>query len=149
MNADNLFLVTNLIALLAWMLLIIIPRWKVTHLLVINGSVSLLLAIIYSSLIIGFFHQADGSYHSLQGVSKLFQHNYILLAGWIHYLAFDLLIGSWIVQDASKHNIPRIMIIPCLILTFLFGPAGFLTYIICRRIYRHYKKPLENNKINS
>ena len=52
----------------------------------------------------------------------------MLLAGWIHYLAFDLLIGSWEVRDARELGIPHLFVVPCLFLTFMFGPAGWLLY---------------------
>jgi len=55
-----------------------------------------------------------------------------LLAGWVHYLAFDLFVGSWEARDALSHRIPHLAVIPCLLLTFLFGPAGLLLYLLLR-----------------
>jgi hypothetical protein len=52
----------------------------------------------------------------------------MLLAGWLHYLAFDLLIGNREVQDARERGVPHFLVVPCLALTFLFGPAGWLLY---------------------
>jgi len=65
------------------------------------------------------------------------------LAGWVHYLAFDLFIGSWEVRDANRHGIPPWAIIPSLILTFLFGPMGLLLYFLIRiaRIRRLIVEP--------
>ena len=56
----------------------------------------------------------------------------VLLAGWVHYLAFDLLVGAWIVRTARAEGIPHWAVMPCLILTFLFGPAGLLAFAILR-----------------
>jgi len=65
-------------------------------------------------------------------VMKLFTNEWAALAGWIHYLAFDLFVGCWEVRDAQAKNISHWYVIPCLILTFLFGPIGFLLYSILR-----------------
>ena len=53
--------------------------------------------------------------------------------GWAHYLAFDLFIGGWEVRDAQRHGIPHLLVVPALVLTFLFGPAGWLLYMGIRR----------------
>jgi hypothetical protein len=65
-------------------------------------------------------------------VARLFENPWMLLAGWTHYLAFDLWIGSWEVRDARAHRIPHWLVLPCLFLTFMFGPAGWLLYVIVR-----------------
>jgi hypothetical protein len=64
----------------------------------------------------------------------LFQNKWLLLAGWIHYLAFDLFIGSWQVRDAAKQGISHWLVIPCLALTFMFGPIGLLLYFLLRGV---------------
>jgi hypothetical protein len=59
----------------------------------------------------------------------LFSNPWLLLAGWIHYLAFDLLVGSWEARDAHDRGVRHLLVVPCLILTFLFGPIGWLIYL--------------------
>ena len=49
----------------------------------------------------------------------------------MHYLAFDLFIGSWEVRDARRHGVPHVLVIPCLLMTFLLGPIGLLAYWSC------------------
>ena len=56
----------------------------------------------------------------------------MLLAGWIHYLAFDLFIGGWETRDAVRNGIPHLLVIPCLLLTFMLGPIGLLAYFALR-----------------
>lgn len=73
-------------------------------------------------------------FSTLAGVGTLFLNPWLLLAGWVHYLAFDLLIGSWEVEDARERGIPHLIVIPCLVLTFMFGPAGRLLYRIVRSV---------------
>jgi hypothetical protein len=65
----------------------------------------------------------------------LFSQPWLLLAGWIHYLAFDLFVGSWEVRDARDRGIPHLAVVPCLTLTFLFGTAGWLLYAMVRAAY--------------
>jgi len=59
-----------------------------------------------------------------------------VLAGWVHYLAFDLFIGCWIVLDAQERHIKHLLLVPCLGLTFMFGPVGLLLYFILRAASR-------------
>ena len=66
----------------------------------------------------------------------LFANPFALLAGWVHYLAFDLFIGAWEVRDAQQHQVPHLAVVPCLLLTFLFGPAGLLLYFVLRYALR-------------
>ena len=62
-------------------------------------------------------------------MATLFSNPWALLAGWVHYLAFDLLIGTWEVRDSRERGVPHLLVVPCLILTFLLGPAGWLLYM--------------------
>jgi uncharacterized membrane protein (GlpM family) len=132
MKAEQIFSIANLLAMLSWLLIIILPRWRFTAKIVLNGSIPLLLSVAYLVLIVMFFGKAEGGFDSLANVMKLFTNEWTVLAGWIHYLAFDLFVGSWEVKDAYANGISHWLVIPCLILTFLFGPIGFLLYNILR-----------------
>lgn len=72
------------------------------------------------------------SFSTLDSVYAIFQNPALLLAGWVHYLAFDLFIGSWEVRDARRIGIPHLLVVPCLIGTFLVGPIGLLLYLLLR-----------------
>jgi hypothetical protein len=98
-----------------------------------------LLAAAYVALIASNWGSANGGFSSLAGVSALFSSPWLLLAGWIHYLAFDLLVGTWEVRDALARDIPQLLVVPCLALTFMFGPAGWLLYAGLRLAYRPAK----------
>ena len=96
-----------------------------------------LLAIAYGLLIrTGFGEAEGGGYGSITEVRALFASDSALTAGWLHYLAFDLFVGSWIVADGLKRRIPILLILPCLPLTFLFGPLGLLLFILLRLAFR-------------
>lgn len=128
MNAETVFSIANLTAMAGWLLLIFAPRWNWTRKIVIVGAIPLLLSAAYLILIVLFFGKADGGFDSLANVMKLFTNQWAALAGWIHYLAFDLFVGGWETRDAQEKGISHWLVIPCLILTFLLGPIGFLLY---------------------
>lgn len=127
-NLERVFAVCNAIAFLGWLLLVFLPGWKITQKLVVSGGVSLVLAAIYLLFVVTFFGQASGGFTSLDGVNALFSHKPTLLAAWIHYLVFDLFVGAWEVADSRRIKMPHLLVVPCLILTFLLGPIGFLLY---------------------
>src|ERR1700683_3238943 len=124
MTAEQVFSIANTTALLGWLLLIVLgPRRGVAS-LVTGAVVPLLFAVLYAGLFIAHWGQTPGGgFGSLAQVSTLFSNPWILLAGWVHYLAFDLFIGSWEVRDAQAHGISHWFVIPCLFLTFMLGPT--------------------------
>lgn len=132
MNPETIFSFANLTAIVGWILLVFAPRWTGTRRIVLSGTIPLLLSMSYLILIVLFFGRADGGFGSLTDVMKLFTNQWAMLAGWIHYLAFDLFVGSWEVKDAEERGISHWFVAPCLILTFLLGPIGFLLYYAIR-----------------
>jgi hypothetical protein len=97
------------------------------------------LALLYAALIGGTWSSADGGFSTLAEVASLFDNRWLLLAGWVHYLCFDLLVGTWEVQDARARGIPHLLVVPCLVLTFLFGPAGWLLYKVLASVHSRSK----------
>jgi hypothetical protein len=92
-----------------------------------------LLAVAYVFLIVEGVRQAQGDlFGSIGAIRDLFANDSALAAGWLHYLAFDLFIGTWEAEDAEKSGVPAWLVVPCLALTFLFGPVGLLLYFILR-----------------
>lgn len=134
MSADTLFSLGNLLVLPGWALLVFLPRWKWTLGLISAGIIPFVLGLAYIGILLtqGMGGEDGGGFGSLQAVSILFGNPYALAAGWIHYLAFDLFVGSWEVHDARQRGVPHWMVIPCLALTFLFGPAGLALYLVVR-----------------
>ena len=96
----------------------------------------LTLAVVYAVVLGQHWGEGQGGFGSLREVGMLFANPFALLAGWVHYLAFDLFIGAWEVRDAQKHQVPHLAVVPCLLLTFLFGPAGLLLYFVLRYALR-------------
>jgi ascorbate-specific PTS system EIIC-type component UlaA len=143
MKAEQIFSIANMIALLAWLFLLVAPRWTMTRKVILSGAIPLLLSTAYLVLIVLFFGKAEGGFDSLANVMKLFTNEWAALAGWIHYLAFDLLVGTWEVKDSQARGISHWFVIPGLILTFLLGPIGFLLYIVLRTVTG--KKEVKND----
>ncbi len=127
MNPELAFSIVSTAAVVPWLLLVFRPRarWAGT---VAGTAVPLAFALVYVAIVVLQIGRGPGDFNSLAGVSALFSNPWVLLAGWIHYLAFDLLVGVWEVRDSQRHNIPHLAVVPCLVLTFLFGPAGWLLY---------------------
>ena len=88
--------------------------------------------------VVYFVRTVKGGFGSLEEVMLLFKNPKAVLAGWIHYLVFDLLTGRWIALEAIKNGISKWYIGPCLLFTLMLGPVGFLLFTILK--YFHLKK---------
>ena len=136
MSPNQVFSIANLVAMCGWLLLIVAPGKKWATHVVAGVAIPAIFAGIYSILIAIYFFASDGGFSSLTDVATLFSNPWLLLAGWLHYLAFDLLVGGWEVRDARARGINHLLVVPCLITTFLFGPAGWLVYLGVRSAAR-------------
>jgi hypothetical protein len=132
MSPEQIFAVTNTIAVLSWLLLALLPRRRWVTEVVTGKAVPILFAALYVVIVATTFRGAEGGFSTLDGVATLFSNPWLLLAGWLHYLAFDLLIGTWEARDARERGVPHLVLVPCLFLTLMFGPAGWLLYMGAR-----------------
>jgi len=142
MSPEQLFKIAGTLVLPGWLLLAFLPRWKWSQ-RIAAIFIPLLIALVYLYLVLAHFRGAEGGFGSLAEVSRLFTNPHMLLAGWIHYLAFDLFIGAWETRDAARLKIPHLLVIPCLLLTFLLGPIGLLLYFGLRTTLRRKFDVLE------
>lgn len=127
-----LFQITGPLALLGWLALVLSPLAPRLADRLAGQAIPALFAVLYTALILVHWADAPGGFDSLANVMALFTDPPVALAGWVHYLAFDLFVGAWITRTARAEGIPHLLILPCLALTFLFGPAGFLAFLILR-----------------
>jgi hypothetical protein len=135
MTLETLFSVASAIVLPGWFLLVFFPGWRWTTAFITSVLLPAALAVVYLALMVINFNEAPGgfsAFNSLAGVKGLFQVDALLLGGWIHYLAFDLFIGSWEVRDSRRLGVPHLLVVPCLLGTFLLGPIGLLAYLVAR-----------------
>lgn len=110
-----------------------VPGWRRWIWPAAGAAVPLLLAVAYGTLLALYWADApQGGFGSLAEVQALFEVPGLLVAGWLHYLAFDLFVGTWIARDAAGRGLPAGAVLPCLVLTFLVGPLGLLLYAAVR-----------------
>jgi hypothetical protein len=128
----QIFAAANIVAVAAWVLLAVLPRRRWVTSIVSGVAVPAVFAIGYVIIIASQWGSSSGGFSTLDAVGALFSNRWLLLAGWLHYLAFDLLVGTWEVRDARQRGIPHVAVLPCLALTFMFGPAGWLLYSVVR-----------------
>jgi len=137
MSDDLVFQVLNLSVLPAWGLLCVAPRARVTRVLVHSGAYPLVLATAYAILLFGDSPGPQGAhFFSLEGVRRIFTTPRTIIACWVHYLVFDLFVGSWEVRDAHRHGIPHWRVVPSALLTLMFGPLGLASWLVVRALHR-------------
>ena len=134
---ENIYLVANWGVIPFWLLLIFIPNHHITNFLAQSIIVPLLIAAGYAylSYIIyqeGNIFESFALYSGLDGLYSMFANEALLLIFWLHFLAISLFTGSWIVRDSKKYFIPKVVVIPCLILTYFTGPVGLVIYWFLR-----------------
>jgi len=135
MSADNVFSICNIIAMLGWIVLVFIPMWNSSDKF-IAGIIVTLFAVIYTYYIVANINAIDlKSFSTLKGVTNLFTNPLAVLIGWVHYLAFDLMTGIFIRKNGIKYGISHWLLVPCYLLTFMFGPIGLLFYFLTRWAY--------------
>lgn len=135
MTNEQIFSIVNNFALVGWVLLVFAPRWRWTQRIVHGAVIPLLLTPVYIKFLVSG-SGGDGNFTSLSGVMKLFESPEAVIAGWIHYLAFDLFIGAWESRDARRLRIPHWAVVPCMFFTLMLGPVGLMMYLLMRIVMR-------------
>ena len=131
MTPAQVFSIANMIAMPMWILMILLPKWKVTRSLIDYKVIPLILALIYAIYIFISLSGGGGmDFGSLDSVMALFTKENAVLAGWVHYLVFDLLVGMWMIDQNKELGIHQLIMAPCLLGTFMLGPVGFLLFMI-------------------
>jgi hypothetical protein len=130
MTAAQAFSIANPFALLGWLILTwaVIRRSVLLRDTVAGLAFPLVLSISYCFLIMSFIGKSSGDFNSLDGVKILFSNDWLLLAGWVHYLAFDLFVGAWIARQLMDRGMNRLWLVGLLPLTLMFGPAGLVAF---------------------
>ena len=135
MSLETVFSAAGAFATIGWLVMALAPHrflWPVRA----ARLVALVIAFGYAALIATYFTRGEGGFGSLAQVGQLFQEPGLLLAGWVHYLAFDLLVGSWEREEAVRIGLGWWFLIPSLVLTFMFGPIGWLCFLGLRRFHQ-------------
>ena len=143
-DLDLVFSLASGLALASWLALAASPArmpWAPRVRFAAGRVVPAILAVAYVALFAAT-GMGDGGYDSVAAVQRLFAVPGLLLAGWLHYLAFDLFVGAWIAEHAGRLGVPHLLVLPVLALTFMFGPAGLLAFAVLRFLWlRRYPAP--------
>ncbi|HYC00122.1 MAG TPA: ABA4-like family protein [Candidatus Limnocylindrales bacterium] len=130
---ERLFLFCNYGVLPAWGMLLVYPGTRLTHWIVHSVFIPILLGAVYLFLMVSGTDVPEGAgFFTLEGVLRFFDSPRLALAGWVHYLVFDLFIGAWEARDAVRRGIRRVWLAPCLLLTLIAGPVGLMLYLLVR-----------------
>jgi len=145
MSLEYLFSSASTIAMLGWVILIFLPRrWALLN-RIPALFIPVLLSVLYSYLIARYFFSAEGGFDTLANVQQLFTYPEAALAGWVHFLAFDLFIGGIIAKQADEFGLSRLLQVPILLLTFMFGPLGFLFFSIIKPLMQRFTLQKSHN----
>ena len=134
MTAETVFSIASSFAVIGWLVLAVgaITRRMGLVTLAAGRIWPLALSGLYFLLILFFFARAPGGFDSLTHVQTLFTAPWAALAGWVHYLAFDLFVGAWITAEVLRLPLPRLVLLALLPLTFLFGPIGLVAFFAAK-----------------
>ena len=139
MTPDRLFEIFSTVVLIGWLALVLAPLRRGLAIALARWVAVILCGGYFAMLAAGLAGPGPppgASFNSLDGVRLLLSTPEALLAGWVHYLAFDLFVASWQVEDAPAARIPHWLLLPCLALTFVAGPVGLLLYFIIKAARR-------------
>lgn len=142
MTAEQIFSFASTTILAGWLVLAyaIVRRNAFLRDQIAGRAFPLMQSALYSILILFFFFKADGGFGTLAEVKLLFTNDWAALAGWVHYLAFDLFMGALIakrVMDAGLNRLWLAMLLPA---TFLFGPIGYIASEAATFLFRRNQK---------
>ena len=129
MTPETVFQLANGAAPLAWLAMMAAPNSKLARQIVLSGAFVALLASAYALVVLTHFDLSGADFTSLEGVTALLNDPWAMTAGWIHYLAFDLLAGILVTRKGLDMGIPRLWLLPCQLGCFMLGPVGVLLFI--------------------
>ena len=142
MDFELIFSLAGLLAMLGWIVLLVspfIPQWSDR---IAGLIIPLTFSFGYLVILLFFPPQTGGGFASFAEVTQLFSNPEALMAGWVHFLAFDLFVGAWICRTARNEGIKFWMVLPCLPITFMLGPAGFLLFSTVRALLKMKQRNL-------
>jgi hypothetical protein len=140
-TTEMFYLWVNIGVLPFWILIIFFPQSHLCKYTATSIFPFFLLSAAYIFILykayLGSFDFANNFslYLGLSSVSELFRDDYYLLMFWTHFVAVNLFIGGWILKDAQKLYVNKILLAFPLIVTYLIGPIGIFIYWIIRIFY--------------
>jgi len=144
LTPETAFQAANLLAIAGWLILTlgVVLNARMLRVAVAGRLVPLLLAVAYTAVLATNWPTGGmEGFSSLAGIASLFSSPWLLLAGWLHYLAFDLFIGAWAAQDCAERRLPRALLIPALPAILFAGPFGLALWLALRQMRRPRSEP--------
>ena len=143
MTPSEVFSIANIMVFPMWILMIVFPKWKATRFLIDFKVIPIILSLLYAFYIISSIIEGPSmDFGSLRAVMQLFTVEDAVLGGWLHYLAFDLLVGMWMLDENRTLKIHPMIMAPCLIGAFMMGPIGFLLFMGVRTYRKSVKRSI-------
>lgn len=144
MSSDALiFSMANWLVLPGWAALLLAPLNRRLMVLLARMAAALAAGLYVTLILRGLMFGGEGGgmpdgagFTTLDGVVALLSSRQAILGGWVHFLAFDLFVASWQAEDAPRAGVPHWLVVPCLALTLLAGPAGLLLYLLLAAGFR-------------
>ncbi len=127
---ELLFNICNITILIVWAAILFFPRTNLSKRLIDFPWIPLVISFFYIYFIIVSGGLAGADFSTLEGIVSLFNKATpeSAAAGWLHYLAFDYWVATWIIRHSQINDIKHIFIVVPLLFTFMLGPVGILIY---------------------
>ena len=138
MSDDVLLRILNVPVLLGWAAMVFAPRTRLTKWYLESDALPLVIGAVYLLKVAPHLPGLLSQFDTLPHIEAALRMPGMLFAGWIHYLAFDFLVGRVVLADARRRGIPHLLVVPCLLLTFMLGPSGYLAYAAVRLATRRF-----------
>ena len=138
---DNIYIFSSFGVLPFWILLILLPNSKITQIFVSSVILPLFFSsayvyIIYQIILLGYpILDFFKLYQSLDDLYTLFANESFLVVFWLHFLAINLFLGSWVSRDSVKYNVPKAILLISMLLIYFSGPLGLVFYWLFRVFY--------------
>ena len=138
---ENIYMWTNIGVLPFWLLLIFIPNSKFTRFFTNSIIIPLILScaygyVVYKAILLDEnIYDIFNLYIDIDNLYTIFATESFLLIFWLHFIAINLFLGSWIARDGTKYNLPRVIVGITLVLVYFIGPIGLVLYWMIRIFY--------------
>lgn len=136
LDPDAVFAAGNAIVFVGWMMVILLPKRSPRLMAIPKFAIPALFGLVYAGITLARFHGSGGGYGSLAELRALFATDELLVAGWLHYLAFDLFVGVWIAERADEAGLSRAIQAVILVAAFIFPPVGLVLFLATRAAMR-------------
>jgi len=136
LDPDFLFSAGNAIVLGGWAMVILLPRRTPALMAIPKFAIPALFGLVYAGITLARFYDSGGGYGSLAELRALFATDELLVAGWLHYLAFDLFVGVWIAEQSDGIGLSRAIQAVILVTAFIFPPVGLVLFLATRAAMR-------------